>query len=981
MTRWMRACVPVAIAMLLIASGTAAAQEFRGRINGVVTDNTGAVLPGVTVTATSPAMIQPQVQITGEDGTYRFIALNPGLYELTYELPGFGTVKREGIRVVINQTLSVDQQMQVATLQETVTVTGESPVVDTSTTTVGTNFTKELLTEIPNARDVWAAMAQAPGLQMTAFDVGGSRTGTQTGFLTYGINQQNQTKIEGVDQTEGSDANAGYFDFGSFEEFQIGGAGNDASSYGSGATMNITVKSGGDRVSGTWYSDWMGESTISDNVPNEFRTNMGRDDNGYFVRNALTRGNPVDRQYDINANVGGPLWKRHLWGFYSYRLNDQYKYILGSDELARSKLSNQYTFKATLQLPRNNQLIGFLNKREKLQALRDFGPTTPIESSRWQSSRNYPMKIEWTSVLTNQMFLDVIVANWENYFPLFPQDQVGTVDSIAPGRINTSNQQRSGYHDTYQDRKRFKPQFYASMSYFKDGWMGSHDFKFGYDWKNDRRKEGRFQPHNIHYRDVNNAAGDQIVNELDLYNGPNEGITDVEYQAGFINDTWKLNNRMTLNIGARVERYRDSWPEQQFAPQMPAALSGTTDTRILTFYSPRTVQETTVAEHTVFSPRAGFAYDLTGDGKTSLKGYYGRFYFNSSDILANLENPVGMGQLRYQFLDQNGNRLLDSPSELGLFRSTQGGAGSVRIDRDLKRPYSQEISGHLEREIVGGLSGRASYVYKNIRDDWDQVDIARLPLYTVPRSITDPGVDGIAGTGDDQQLALLDRPTSAAPTDIVQTNPDGYESDFNTVEFAINRRFDGKWMALGSFGYTWLDQFHDSVQSSTSTIEAAAIEKDFDWQPNYRLFGKETSTLWNYKLVGRYVLPFEIGLSGSYKVQSGRNYGRVWSLTGLNAGTEAIRVEPIDTRRAPTVDILDFRVDKGFTLPNKWGRAVVMVDVFNALNHGTVTNFRMQTATAAVTLPDGTRQTVSTFQEVLGLLDPRVVRFGFRYEF
>src|SRR5918999_5360536 len=168
-----------AIPLLLVSAAIASAQEFRGRINGVITDNTGAVLPGVTVTASSPAMIQPQVQVTGEDGTYRFIALNPGVYALTYELPGFATVKREGIRVVINQTLTVDQQLAVATLQETVTVTGESPVVDTSTTTVGTNFTKELLTEIPNARDIWAAMAQAPGLQMTAFDVGGSRTGTQ----------------------------------------------------------------------------------------------------------------------------------------------------------------------------------------------------------------------------------------------------------------------------------------------------------------------------------------------------------------------------------------------------------------------------------------------------------------------------------------------------------------------------------------------------------------------------------------------------------------------------------------------------------------------------------------------------------------------------------------------------------------------------------------------------------------------------------
>src|ERR687896_2020200 len=248
-------------ATLLAMAAPTLAQDFRGRINGTVTDNTGAVLPGVTVTATSPALIQPQVQVTGADGSFRFLALPPGVYDIAFELLGFQNVKREGIRVVINQTLTVDQQLQVATLQETVTVTGESPIVDTSTTQMGTNFTKELLTEIPNARDIWAAMAQAPGLQMTAYDVGGSRTGTQTGFLTYGINQQNQTKLEGIDTTESTSANAGYFDFGSFEEFQVGGAGSDASTYAGGAVLSISVKSGGDRFTGTWYSDFLNEST------------------------------------------------------------------------------------------------------------------------------------------------------------------------------------------------------------------------------------------------------------------------------------------------------------------------------------------------------------------------------------------------------------------------------------------------------------------------------------------------------------------------------------------------------------------------------------------------------------------------------------------------------------------------------------------------------------------------------------------------
>jgi hypothetical protein len=956
---------------LLATVGASEAQDFRGRLNGIVTDDTGAVLPGVTVTATGPALIQPQVQVTGEDGQYRFIAMPPGLYDITFELPGFQTIKREGIRVVINQTLSVDQQMQVATLQETVTVTGSSPIVDTSSTQVGTNFTKELLTEIPNARDIWAAMAQAPGLQMSSYDVGGSRTGTQTGFLSYGFGDQSQTKMEGIDTTEGTSANAGYFDFGSFEEFQVGGSGGGADSFGGGANLAITIKSGGDRFSGDWYSDWLGDATISDNVPDAFRTAGQRDEDGFYSNTGLTRGNPVDRQYDINFNVGGPLYKGKAWFFYSYRLNDQYKYTLGSDVLARSKLTNNYTFKGTFQITRNNQVIGFLNKRNKLQELRDLGPLVPIEAARYQASRNYPWKWQWTSVLGSRAFLDVLAGNWYNFFPLEPTDAYGFASNVQPGRIDTGTNQRSGYHDAYQDQKRYKPQFYANLSYYQDGWHGSHDFKFGVDIKRDRRMFTRPQPYDIHYRDLNGNT-----NELELYNSPNTSINDVNYRSAFISDTWKFNNRLTFNLGLRFEGYTDGFPEQVMSPNghpqlmnWPADFNPVERARYMDLVAQRTVEAREVANTFNVSPRIGFAYDLSGENRTVVKGYYGRFYFNSADQLSDLENPVGNARLRYQFLDTNGNRVLDGPQELGLFRQTLGGAGFVDVDDDIRRPYSQEMSGHFEHEILSGLSGRASYVYKNVRDEWVEIDPSRAAAMTVPIEVRDIGPDGVTGTGDDQMLSLLDRP-SATPQTRLFTNPSdpAYDSDFHTLEFAINRRFAGRWMLLTSYAYTWLNQFHSDT-TNTGALDAITQAREYNWHPNQRLFGdngKETSTLWNYKVVGRYVLPYEVGLSGSWKVQSGRNYGRSISFPFPGHGTLPLRVEPVDANRAPTVSILDFRADKSFSF-GRFGKVTGMVDVFNALNQGTVINF--STVTGA------------TYNRVIGILDPRVVRFGVRYEF
>jgi hypothetical protein len=314
--------------------------------------------------------------------------------------------------------------------------------------------------------------------------------------------------------------------------------------------------------------------------------------------------------------------------------------------------------------------------------------------------------------------------------------------------------------------------------------------------------------------------------------------------------------------------------------------------------------------------------------------------------------------------------VVDGPLELGGLLQTLGGAGFVKVDPDLKRPYGQEISAHFEQEITEGLSGRVSYVYKNRLNEWNEVDLTRVSAYTIPVTRTDPGPDGVTGTGDDKTLSLFDRPAATASNRVFTNATDpANDADGQSIELAINRRFKGRWMALASFGYSRLDQFH-GVTSSTSVLDSAGVGRGYNWRPNQRLFGdqgSEVSTLWNYKIIGRYVMPFDIGVSGSWKVQSGRNWGRSLSVALTGAGTETIRVEPVDTRRAPTVGILDLRLDKSVNLPGRGGRLVGMVDVFNLLNSNTVTNFRITTG--------------STFQEVLALLDPRIVRLGVRWEF
>jgi hypothetical protein len=179
------------------------------------------------------------------------------------------------------------------------------------------------------------------------------------------------------------------------------------------------------------------------------------------------------------------------------------------------------------------------------------------------------------------------------------------------------------------------------------------------------------------------------------------------------------------------------------------------------------------------------------------------------------------------------------------------------------------------------------------------------------------------------------------------------------VEFAVNRRFAGRWMLLSSVGYTWSNQLHDTTGNG----------RFYSYRPARRLFGDEfgheTSTMWNYKLIGRYTLPFDIGTSGSWKVQSGPQYGRTISVPFPGDSSQTVRVEPITAHRYPTVGILDFRVDKSFKA--KAVKLTGMLDVFNAVNANPATTVRYTTASG-------------NFQEVTAILDPRIVRFGVRVD-
>lgn len=383
------------LAVSLLAATHAFAQgggaSTTGSINGKVADSSGGVLPGVTVTATSPSMMGSQTSVTDTGGLYRFPALPPGSYTVTYELPGFNTLKREGIQIAMGFTATVNVELAVASLQETVTVTGASPVIDTSSTRVQQNFKLEALQEIPNSRDLWSLLAVTPSVSMGRIDVGGNRAGTQTGYTAYGYSGQNRVLVEGINTTEGTSAAGFYVDYGSFEEVFLGTIAQGAEMPTPGVQSQMLGKSGGNKFQGEIYQDFETNSMISDNIASNIPAKFAYDPvtNSGGVRD---HSNETSKYRDSNINVGGPIKKDKVWWYFSYR--DQ-KTSVGQPNfigpiagtLFDTRLWNP-SGKTTYQVNQNNKLIGYASGARRFSRIvcRRARSTTPRSMER--SSRS-----------------------------------------------------------------------------------------------------------------------------------------------------------------------------------------------------------------------------------------------------------------------------------------------------------------------------------------------------------------------------------------------------------------------------------------------------------------------------------------------------------------------------------------------------------------------------------------------------------------
>ena len=238
-----------------------------GAINGKITDTSAASCPASPCRLPAPRCRARERTSPARTASTASPAIPPGDYTVTYELAGFETIIRTGLRVGLGFTATVNIELKVASLTESVTVSGQSPVVDVATTKTSTNFDAQQLASLPNARDFWSILAAAPAIQMQRIDVGGSAAGTQTGYSTYDTKaDQHRPMVEGIVNTEGTNAAGFYYDYGAVEEVSVTTGANTPEMPWAGVMTQFIAKSGGNTYHGRIYADYENENIQSRNI-------------------------------------------------------------------------------------------------------------------------------------------------------------------------------------------------------------------------------------------------------------------------------------------------------------------------------------------------------------------------------------------------------------------------------------------------------------------------------------------------------------------------------------------------------------------------------------------------------------------------------------------------------------------------------------------------------------------------------------------
>jgi Carboxypeptidase regulatory-like domain len=908
----------VLVCCVIGAEGSAFAQAAGtatgGVIWGTVTDESGAAMPGVTVTVEGRALMGSPATVTNVAGVYRFPSLPPGQYKLTFVIPGFSTVAREDIRISAGFTATVDEQMKVSTLEETIEVVGGSPVLDAVNTRLQTTFTADRINALPVTREIWSILAASPAIQMSRIDVGGSTAGTQTGYRSYGISSQNEIVVEGINSTEASGSTGLYFDFGSFDEVNIGSAAQPADMGNPGSRSVMISKSGGNTYHGDFYGDYETRAFQTTNIDAE-----------QIAAGVEPGTNRIHSYYDVNVNGGGYVKRDTLWWFGSYRRQDIQNRFPNFPPKPQGTVIDAYTGKVTYQLPKNNKLVGYTMWAIKTQPYR-FNSlllgSTGIHvdpNSTWdQWAAGWIWKIEWNKTFGSNTFAEARVGSWG-------EDWTQGSHTDEPRREDITTRVITGGNYNFDSTQR-RPQVTMALSYFKDDWLGSHNFKFGSTLQKDYRRLVWLDayPGNVVHA-LRSSAAAEVYHLL----APIDSRNFLRWDSFYVTDTWNV-GALSINAGVRFDRYRSGYPDQSRS-----------DSRFGPGVQVQGVDN--LVTWNELAPRVGVSWDVSRDSRNVLKASYGRYHHNPSRTVAEAVNPNNTPQWRrYTWVDTSGDLLWQPGEERGLLE-TRGGIAPQELAADLADPFTDEATLFFERQIASNLAVRTGFVYRGTEGPFTSRNVLNpFSAFNIPVTAADPGPDGLTGTGDDGVFNLFDlQPDLVGRTARVLQNAFDYDASYRTFEIAANRHFAGRWSLNASYAVTWRNDYESVPQNPNEPDLTDLLPMTF------------------VKISGSVDPGAGLRFSPLLRFQSGEPFARSVNVR-LNYGNQRVLAEPVGDRGHDNTLILDLRTERRFAVGGRF--VSLFVDVYNIFNTNAA--------------PTRNTATGSTFLRPLTIIPPRVFKVG-----
>ncbi len=937
----------------IVALSVANAAAQGSSIRGTVVDETGGRLPGVTVTISSPAMLTPQLsEVTGAEGTYVFANLPIGTYAATFELAGFQRFVRQEILLTTAFAAVINVTMQVGALAESITVSGASPVVDPTSATLASTLSSKQITEtLPVSRSLGAVFSSMPGTgRTTDTGAGGLASGGQS---AYGNGGQYTVLIDGINARQANGSTQGFGpDLASMEEVQLVTLGAGADQMAPGTAAIMTIKSGGNNFRGRYEIKGQDDRFQSNNVSDE------------LFAQGIRQGDDILMSRDVTADLGGPIQRDRLWFYGAVRYFHSDSGILGYarapgadqtfntvDDVPGSDPldSNNWTIKGTYQATPKYKVTSFYTRNVQDEPQRFGSRLVPYEATRRFLWTIHQAKVELQGNPSNRLLFSVQMGR--NYYTAdyFVKEEFAHL----PSSFDNTSRLTLGPATAQDKRPRSNYQPSGWVQFIPEGsFIGRHEFKAGFSWYHEY--VSTYYPNGVHgnYQLVFDTINDvpRQAFQIRTYNYPLTYFDRLDTSGLYAQDQWQVSRRLTVNLGLRYDG-QHSWVPPQTKEQGPFGNAGS-------------FPEVEVGVWRTLAPRVAVAFDLTGDGKTVVKGSYGRFNHQLGDNFSNAYNQNTLLTTTYRWHDRNGNADYDA-GEVNLdisdpdnddFVNISGATNNI-LNPDLRLPYSIQAIASVERELLPNFGAKVSYIYFRDHDLYETYNVLRpYDAYTVQIPRQDPGADGTLGTGDDGSTVIVyDYPTAMRGSTFVGNKRLNRENQFDdstqVLEVALTRRTVGRWglMASGNvlFNHNW----------------AAGIPQS----PNDEYFNLNTTRDWQAKVTGNYDFPLGIATSASAVILNPVTLQRTNLFRNIpSASTVTLRMEERNRNLSKPRTSFNARVAKFFSL-QRFGRVGLTLEVFNVLNTSTAGSFSVASG--------------QTYGEIQSIDNPRILRFGALFEF